>query len=74
MLNIITVDMLAEMFGVSYSKALRDLKKSGVAWKIGRRWFLYEGYLREYFARLEGGNRYQESGNCYRECGDLILY
>lgn len=35
---------IAEMQGTSYGRALNDLQQSGLAWKIGRRWFLCDEY------------------------------
>ncbi len=42
--SVFTPQDIADMQGTSYNKALDDLQQSGLAWKIGRRWFLYDVY------------------------------
>lgn len=50
MLDVFTPQEIAEMQGISYGKALDDLQQSGLAWKIGRRWFLYDDYYGQFVA------------------------
>lgn len=48
--TVFTPQDIADMQGVSYGKALDDLQQSGLAWKIGRRWFLYDDYYGQFVA------------------------
>ena len=52
-----TVEEISECFDISYSTALRDLQESGLAWNIGRRWYLYESYFDDYVVWAQGRGR-----------------
>ena len=55
--KVFTPQDIAEMQDTSYNKALGDLQKSGLAWKIGRRWYLYESYFDDYVVWARGRGR-----------------
>ena len=55
--KVFTPQDIAEMQGTSYNKALGDLQQSGLAWKIGRRWFLYDSYYEDFVAWQQSAKR-----------------
>ncbi len=55
--KVYTAQEISECFDVSYTTALRDLQESGLAWQVGRRWFLYDAYFDDFAVWAEGRGR-----------------